>query len=116
MSIISKKLGNENRVSNSVQRFLQNYKVAYLLRKCGITKIKGISVLTLFSYILGNAFRNGSFYMQKRLGSFGVWRRLFPKHLLSLLSKSLCQLATFHHLIVILYHKHFLATAHVGGA
>ena len=41
MSIISKKLGDENRVSNSVQRFLQNYKVAYLLRKCGITKIKG---------------------------------------------------------------------------
>ena len=70
MSIVPSNPSDEKNISCSIQSFLLSFHVAQLLRKCGIAKIKGIPVMELFTYILGNAFRNGSFYMQNRVGSF----------------------------------------------
>ena len=70
MSIVPSNPADEKNVSCSIQFFLATFRVSQLLRICSITKLKGIPTMELFTYILGNAFRNGSFYMQNRIGSF----------------------------------------------
>ena len=67
MSILSSNHPVENQVSNSISRFLSDFQVIRLFRACGCVKMKGISVEFLFTYILGNAFRSSSFYMQQRM-------------------------------------------------
>ena len=67
MSILSSNHPVENQVSNSISRFLSDFQVIRLFRACGCVKTKGISVEFLFTYILGNAFRSSSFYMQQRM-------------------------------------------------
>ena len=66
MSILSSNHPVENQVANSISRFLSDFQVIRLFRACGCVKTKGISVEFLFAYILGNAFRSSSFYMQQR--------------------------------------------------
>ena len=70
MSIVPLNPSDEKNISCSIQSFLLSFHVAQLLRKCGIAKIKGVPVMDLFTYILSNVFRTGSFYMQKQVGSF----------------------------------------------
>ena len=70
MSIVPLNSSDEKNISCSIHSFLLSFHVAQLLRKCGIAKIKGIPVMELFTYILSNVFRMGSFYMQKRIGNF----------------------------------------------
>ena len=70
MSIVPSNPSDEKNISCSIRFFLTTFHVAQLLRICSITKLKGVSTMELFTYILGNAFRNGSFYMQNRVGSF----------------------------------------------
>ena len=67
MSILSSNHPVENQVANSISRFLSDFQVIRLFRACGCVKTKGISVEFLFAYILGNAFRSSSFYMQQRM-------------------------------------------------
>ncbi|MBP5199710.1 MAG: hypothetical protein J6Z82_03585, partial [Schwartzia sp.] len=68
MSIVPSNPSDEKNISDSIRFFLVTFRVAQLLRICSITKLKGIPVMELFTYILGNAFRNGSFYMQNQVG------------------------------------------------
>ena len=70
MSIVPLNSSDEKNISCSIHSFLLSFHVAQLLRKCGIAKIKGIPVMELFTYILSNVFRMGSFYIQKRIGNF----------------------------------------------
>ena len=70
MSIVPSNPSDEKNISCSIRFFLATFHVAQLLRICSITKLKGVPTLELFTYILGNAFRSGSFYMQNRVGSF----------------------------------------------
>ena len=70
MSIVPSNPSDEKNISCSIRFFLTTFHVAQLLRICSITKLKGVPTMELFTYILGNAFRNGSFYMQNRVGSF----------------------------------------------
>ncbi|MBQ7478248.1 MAG: transposase, partial [Selenomonadaceae bacterium] len=70
MSIVPLNSSDEKNISCSIQSFLLSFHVTQLLRKCGIAKIKGVPVMDLFTYILSNVFRMGSFYMQNRVGSF----------------------------------------------
>lgn len=69
-SIISSAAKNEQEISNSVLRFISDFKVGALLKKCNCKKEKGIPFMQLFTYILCNVFRDRSMYMQKKTGSF----------------------------------------------
>ena len=77
MSIVPSNPSDEKNISCSIRFFLVTFRVAQLLRICSITKLKGIPTMELFTYILSNAFRNGSFYMQNQVGSF---RESFSKN------------------------------------
>ena len=57
-------------ISNSITRFICDYKVGSLLKQCGCKKEKGIAFMKLFTYILCNVFRDRSMHMQKKTGSF----------------------------------------------
>ena len=70
MSIVPSKPSDEKNISCSIRFFLTTFRIAQLLRICSITKLKGVPTMELFTYILGNAFRSGSFYMQNRVGNF----------------------------------------------
>ena len=70
MSIIPSSVENEQEISNSILRFIRDFKIGALLKKCNCKKEKGIPFMQLFTYILCNVFRNRSMYMQKKTGSF----------------------------------------------
>lgn len=70
MSIVPSISSNEQKISNSITRFIHDFKVGSLLKKCGCKKEKGIPFMRLFVYILCNVFRDRSMYMQKKTGSF----------------------------------------------
>ncbi len=70
MSIVSLASTNEKKVFNGILQFLTAYGIIGLLRKCGGSKLKGIPSKDIFIYILSNAFRAGSFYMQQQLNRF----------------------------------------------
>lgn len=69
MSIVPLNLTDEKNVSGSIKNFISDFKIVALLRKCGGNKLKGIPFLVLFTYVLTNAFRKGSFYMQQHMGA-----------------------------------------------
>ena len=69
MSIVPLNLTDEKNVSGSIKKFISDFKIVALLRKCGGNKLKGIPFLVLFTYVLTNAFRKGSFYMQQHMGA-----------------------------------------------
>ena len=68
MSIVPLNFTDEKNISISIKNFISDFKIVALLRKCGGNKIKGVPFLMLFTYVLTNAFRNGSFYMQQHMG------------------------------------------------
>lgn len=70
MSIVSLNSVDEKNVSHAITNFISNFRIVSLLRKCGAAKLKGTPSLLLFTYILTNAFRAGSFYMQNQMGTF----------------------------------------------
>ena len=70
MSILATNSSDEKKILSTIQSFITNFKVAWFLNRCGLTKVKGVPVMALFTYIIGNAFRSCSFYMQCRIGSF----------------------------------------------
>ena len=70
MSIVPSVSDNEQEISNSITRFICDFKVGSLLKQCGCKKEKGIAFMKLFTYILCNVFRDRSMYMQKKTGSF----------------------------------------------
>ena len=72
MSIVSLNPSDEKSVSYAITRFLSDFAVSRFIRKCGGTKLKGVPSFVLFFYVLSNAFRMGSFYMQSRIASFGM--------------------------------------------
>lgn len=70
MSIVPSISSNEQKISNSITRFIHDFNVGSLLKRCGCKKEKGIPFMRLFVYILCNVFRDRSMYMQKKTGSF----------------------------------------------
>ncbi len=70
MSIVPSKNGNEQEISNMISRFILDFRVGSLLKKCNYKKEKGIPFMKLFTYILCNVFRDRSMYMQKKTGNF----------------------------------------------
>ncbi|PKZ86198.1 transposase [Lactobacillus crispatus] len=55
---------------NSIISFIKKFQVIKLLRKCGFRKEKGISLFSLFLYVLSNVFRDRSLYMQLKMDHF----------------------------------------------
>ena len=67
---------NEQLFSNSIISFIKKFQVIKLLRKCGFRKEKGISLFSLFLYVLSNVFRDRSLYMQLKMDHF---QEIFPR-------------------------------------
>ncbi|MCT7722768.1 MAG: transposase, partial [Lactobacillus crispatus] len=61
---------NEQLFLNSIISFIKKFQVIKLWRKCGFRKEKGISLFSLFLYVLGNIFRDRSLYMQLKTDQF----------------------------------------------
>ena len=70
MSIVPSNTDNEQEISNTISRFISDFKIGALLKKCNCKKEKGIPYMELFTYILCNVFRDRSMYMQQKTGSF----------------------------------------------
>lgn len=66
MSIVPYNSTNEKNVSRSIANFISAYGIIRLLAKCGCTKIKGVAIKELFTYILTKVFHAGSFSMQQK--------------------------------------------------
>lgn len=70
MSIVPSNVDNEQEISNTISRFISDFKIGALLKKCNCKKEKGTPYMELFTYILCNVFRDRSMYMQQKTGSF----------------------------------------------
>lgn len=70
MSIVPSEVEDKQEISNAVTKFIRDFKVGPLLKKCSCRKEKGIPVMKLFTYILCNVFRDRSMYMQRKTRSF----------------------------------------------
>lgn len=70
MSILTQKLENENEIIGTVGRFLKDYHIGDLLRKCNASKEKGVPVMDVFRYKLSNVFMDRSMYMQLKTNAF----------------------------------------------
>lgn len=53
-----------------IEKFLSSFHVGHLLRKCNASKEKGVPVMKIFRYMIGNVFNARSMYMQFRTESF----------------------------------------------
>lgn len=70
MSIIAQNNEEQIALYDTIQRFFTEYGIGNLLRKCNASKEKGIPVISIFKYKLGNVFMDRSMYMQLVTGTF----------------------------------------------
>ncbi|OFV72483.1 IS4 family transposase [Acetobacterium wieringae] len=63
MKIITQTSADLNSNLKLVTRFLRNYQIGQLLKRCNAYKTKGFSVITVFEYLLSVVFTNRSVYM-----------------------------------------------------
>ncbi len=69
MSIIPQNETNMQELNDTISRFLKDFKIGKLLRKCNAVKEKGVPVLDVFRYLLCIVFSDRSMYMQFKTGS-----------------------------------------------
>ena len=77
MTIIPQNEYDGQILCNAIERFLAMFHVGNLLRKCNANKEKGVPVMIIFRYMIGNVFNSCSMYMQIRTNSF---RESFSKN------------------------------------
>jgi len=70
MSILSQNTENENEILGTIGRFLNDYHVGKLLRKCNASKEKGVPVMDIFRYKLRTVFMDRSMFMQIKTNAF----------------------------------------------
>lgn len=70
MSIIASNSSNEKLLLNSVKNFFADFNVSKLLYRCNCKKLRGVSVMVIFSYIFAKIFNDRSLYMQLKTGKF----------------------------------------------
>jgi len=70
MSIVPQNYDNQKDISDSISRFLSDFKLGKLLFRCGAGKEKGIPVMQVFRYLISLMFADRSMYMQLHLGTF----------------------------------------------
>jgi len=63
MKIIPQTCVDLNSNLKLVTRFLKNYQVGLLLKRCNVYKIRGFSLISVFEYLLSVIFTNRSVYM-----------------------------------------------------
>lgn len=68
MSSIPQNHSDEKALIDCVQRFFSKHHIARLLARCNGMKEKGVSLVSLLHYKLGNIFVGRSMYMQQRTG------------------------------------------------
>lgn len=64
MSIIPQGYESNQEYESRISKFLSNYEIGKLLRKCGAGKEKGIAIVRIFRYFLCLMFSDRSMYMQ----------------------------------------------------
>ena len=64
MSIIPQGYESNQEYESRISKFLSNYEIGKLLRKCGAGKEKGIAIVQIFRYLLCLMFSDRSMYMQ----------------------------------------------------
>ena len=70
MSIISQAIKDCQEAESRLSFFFKQYSIGILLTKCGAIKQKGISVVSIFRYLVCLMFADRSMYMQIRTGRF----------------------------------------------
>ena len=70
MTIIPQNEHDGQMLCSAIERFLSLFSVGRLLRKCNAGKKKGIPVMKIFRYMIGNVFNARSMYMQIQTNSF----------------------------------------------
>ena len=70
MTILPHNDRDGQRLCTVIENFLSIFHVGKLLRKCNAGKEKGVPVMKIFRYIIGNVFNSRSMYMQIRTDSY----------------------------------------------
>ena len=76
-TMLSQKLVEMQEANNTVRSFMRKFEVGKLLGTCRARKMKGFSVVELFTYLLCCMFSPVSTYMSMRIGSY---REAFSKN------------------------------------
>ena len=63
-------LVDNQEVNDNIHAFLKAFHVSELLRQCHAYKVKGFSVIEIFTYILSMMFSQTSIYMSMRIGTY----------------------------------------------
>ena len=78
-TMLSQNLVDAQEASNTVRGFMRQFEVGKLLRTCRARKMKGFSVVEIFTYLLCCMFSPISTYMSMRIGTY---REAFSKNTL----------------------------------
>lgn len=70
MTIIPQNERDGQLLCSVIEKFLSTFHVGNLLRKCNASKEKGVPVMKIFRYMIGNVFNARSMYMQIRTDSY----------------------------------------------
>ncbi len=62
-----------------VVSFFSVYHIGNLLRKCNVSKEKGVPVIDIFKYKLCNVFKRASMYMQMKTDSHHFYEVIDPE-------------------------------------
>ena len=70
MHILAQGQDNREEVDCAVSKFISDFRIGALLKKCNAQKQKGVPVMTIFRYKLANVFNQKSMYMQMKTKHF----------------------------------------------
>ena len=70
MHILAQGQDNREEVDCAVSKFISDFRIGDLLKKCNAQKQKGVPVMTIFRYKLANVFNQKSMYMQMKTKHF----------------------------------------------
>lgn len=70
MHILAQGQDNREEVDCAVSKFISDFRISDLLKKCNAQKQKGVPVMTIFRYKLANVFNQKSMYMQMKTKHF----------------------------------------------
>lgn len=70
MHILAQGQDNREEVDCAVSKFISDFRIGDLLKKCNAQKQKGVPVMTIFRYKLENVFNQKSMYMQMKTKHF----------------------------------------------
>ena len=70
MSILSQSADFEKDIDDSISRFIRDFHISSLLKKCNGEKQKGVPAMDILRYKMANVFKRKSMYMQIKTNHF----------------------------------------------